>query len=83
MLWKFRSGSQWRETPPEFGDWQTVHNRFVSGARRCFPGPWWGRRRPSAGPAGPAGAPHVRTFLSPPAGSPCSVTNPCARFCST
>lgn len=29
VLWKFRSGSQWREMPPEFGAWQTVYNRFV------------------------------------------------------
>lgn len=29
VIWKFRSGSQWREMPPEFGAWQTVYNRFV------------------------------------------------------
>ncbi len=29
MGWKFRSGAQWREVPPEFGVWQTVYDRFV------------------------------------------------------
>lgn len=29
VLWKFRSGSQWREMAPEFGAWQTVYNRFI------------------------------------------------------
>lgn len=29
VIWKFRSGAQWREMPPEFGVWQTVYNRFV------------------------------------------------------
>lgn len=28
MIWKFRSGAQWREMPPEFGVWQTVYDRF-------------------------------------------------------
>ncbi|OKJ26678.1 transposase [Streptomyces sp. CB01580] len=29
VIWKFRSGSQWREMPSEFGVWQTVYNRFL------------------------------------------------------
>lgn len=29
MIWKFRSGAQWREIPPKFGVWQTVDDRFV------------------------------------------------------
>ncbi|MFF2167318.1 IS5 family transposase [Streptomyces sp. NPDC058175] len=29
VIWKFRSGAQWRDMPPEFGVWQTVYNRFV------------------------------------------------------
>lgn len=29
VIWRFRSGSQWREMPAEFGAWQTVYNRFV------------------------------------------------------
>lgn len=29
MIWKFRSGSQWREMPTEFWVWQTVYNRFL------------------------------------------------------
>ncbi len=29
VIWKFRSGAQWREMPPEFGVWQTVYDRFV------------------------------------------------------
>ena len=28
VIWKFRSGAQWRETPAGFGAWSTVHNRF-------------------------------------------------------
>ncbi|OHV43635.1 transposase [Pseudofrankia sp. BMG5.36] len=28
VLWRFRTGSQWREMPAEFGAWSTVHNRF-------------------------------------------------------
>ncbi|MEU0101412.1 transposase [Streptomyces sp. NPDC006267] len=29
VVWKFRSGAQWRETPPEFGGWQAACDRFV------------------------------------------------------
>ena len=29
MIWKFRSGAQWRGMPPEFGVWQTVYDCFV------------------------------------------------------
>lgn len=28
MIWRFRTGGQWREMPQEFGAWSTVHNRF-------------------------------------------------------
>ncbi len=28
VIWKFRSGAQWREMPDLFGAWSTVHNRF-------------------------------------------------------
>lgn len=28
MIWKFRSGGQWREMPTEFGPWSTVYDRF-------------------------------------------------------
>lgn len=28
VIWRFRTGSQWREVPREFGAWSTVHNRF-------------------------------------------------------
>jgi transposase len=28
VIWRFRSGAQWREMPSEFGAWSTVHNRF-------------------------------------------------------
>jgi transposase len=28
VVWKFRSGGQWREMPSEFGAWQTVYDRF-------------------------------------------------------
>lgn len=29
MVWRFRTGSQWREMPELFGAWQTVYQRFV------------------------------------------------------
>jgi transposase len=28
VIWRFKSGGQWREMPQEFGAWSTVHNRF-------------------------------------------------------
>ncbi|KOG55669.1 transposase [Streptomyces virginiae] len=28
VMWRFRTGGQWREMPQEFGAWPTVHNRF-------------------------------------------------------
>ncbi len=28
VIWHFKTGSQWREMPREFGAWSTVHNRF-------------------------------------------------------
>ncbi len=28
VLWRFRTGGQWREMPAQFGAWSTVHNRF-------------------------------------------------------
>lgn len=28
VIWKFRSGGQWREMPQEFGPWSTVYDRF-------------------------------------------------------
>lgn len=28
VIWKFRSGGQWREMPGEFGPWSTVYDRF-------------------------------------------------------
>lgn len=28
VIWRFRSGAQWREMPEEFGPWPTVYGRF-------------------------------------------------------
>lgn len=28
VIWRFRTGGQWREMPREFGAWSSVHNRF-------------------------------------------------------
>ncbi|GAA2828401.1 hypothetical protein GCM10010505_60570 [Kitasatospora aburaviensis] len=28
VIWRFRTGGQWREMPQEFGAWSTVSNRF-------------------------------------------------------
>ena len=27
VIWRFKTGGQWREMPTEFGAWSTVHNR--------------------------------------------------------
>ena len=29
VIWRFRTGGQWREMPGEFGAWQTVYDRFA------------------------------------------------------
>lgn len=29
VIWRFRTGSQWGEMPPEFGSWSTVYDRFA------------------------------------------------------
>ncbi|MGW7488459.1 transposase [Streptomyces sp. NPDC054786] len=29
LLWRLRTGAQWRDVSGEFGAWQTVYNRFV------------------------------------------------------
>jgi hypothetical protein len=29
VIWRFRTGSQWREMPEEFGAWQAVYDRFA------------------------------------------------------
>ena len=28
ILWNIRTGSPWRDLPPEFGNWNTIHRRF-------------------------------------------------------
>lgn len=28
MIWRIKTGGQWREMPQEFGAWSTVHHRF-------------------------------------------------------
>lgn len=32
-MWRFRTGSPWRDVPPEYGSWSTVYDRFRSWAR--------------------------------------------------
>jgi len=32
-LWILKTGSPWRDLPPEFGSYQTVHRRFTQWAR--------------------------------------------------
>jgi len=38
VIWRFRTGGQWREMPAQFGAWSTVHNRFRQwrNARVCI-----------------------------------------------
>ena len=33
MMWRFRTGSPWRDLPTEYGPWSTVYDRFRSWAR--------------------------------------------------
>ena len=33
MLWVVRTGASWREVPPEFGAWETVHSRYQAWRR--------------------------------------------------
>jgi transposase len=33
VIWRFGTGSRWREMPGEFGAWQTVYDRFAPVAR--------------------------------------------------
>jgi putative transposase len=37
VLWLARTASQWRDLPPELGNWRTVHSRF---RRRTMAGVW-------------------------------------------
>ena len=37
ILWILKTGSPWRDLPPEFGKWQTVYNRF---RRWIYEGVW-------------------------------------------
>src|SRR5688500_7204128 len=32
VMWRFRTGSPWRDLPAEHGPWSTVHDRFRSWA---------------------------------------------------
>jgi transposase len=69
VIWRFRTGSQWREMPEEFGAWQTVYDKtpasYMAGLqlrgsiiwmRSLNPGPR--SRRPTGKPA--AATAHVR-----------------------
>jgi transposase len=33
MLWVIRTGASWREVPPHFGPWETVHGRYLAWRR--------------------------------------------------
>lgn len=28
VMWRFRTGSPWRDVPPEYGSWSTIYDRF-------------------------------------------------------
>jgi transposase len=28
VMWRFRTGSPWRDVPPEYGNWSTIYDRF-------------------------------------------------------
>lgn len=33
ILWIMKTGAPWRDLPPEFGPWNTVHKRFLEWAK--------------------------------------------------
>lgn len=33
ILWILKTGAPWRDLPPEFGSWKTVHKRFLIWAK--------------------------------------------------
>ena len=33
ILWILKTGAPWRDLPPEFGPWKTVHKRFLQWAK--------------------------------------------------
>lgn len=33
VLWRYRTGSPWRDLPERFGDWKNVHRRFSRWAK--------------------------------------------------
>jgi transposase len=43
VMWRFRTGSPWRDVPERYGAWQTVYQRFrawaLAGTSADAPGP--------------------------------------------
>ncbi|GAA3844206.1 hypothetical protein GCM10022226_79140 [Sphaerisporangium flaviroseum] len=36
VMWRFRTGSPWRDLPEEYGSWSTVYDRFRSWATSAW-----------------------------------------------
>jgi transposase len=34
VMWRFRTGSPWRDVPAEYGNWSTIYDRFRAWARQ-------------------------------------------------
>jgi len=34
VMWRFRTGSPWRDVPGEYGNWSTIYDRFRAWARQ-------------------------------------------------
>ena len=34
VVWIFKTGSPWRDLPPDYGKWGTVHQRFIRWQRK-------------------------------------------------
>ncbi|WP_394365508.1 transposase [Streptomyces sasae] len=51
IVWKFRTGTAWRDVPERYGPWATLHTRFAGGRRTarssgCSGSPRSGRTPP-------------------------------------
>ncbi len=41
VFWVLRTGAPWRDLPPDYGKWGTVHQRFIRCAEKAFGKNYW------------------------------------------